>query len=169
MKRIKLLISVVSLAVCISALTFGVLAAIQNTNSVIGKIAFNAEDCYVEVSVNVEDALDSNKNTYVSEFTNATRVTDGMTWKFTKAMYFNDVDVPTEPAIPNVSSIVPIKINFVIANKNDKSAVIVTATNTDTNLTNKCNLSWTNNNSEIGPEQNLTLTLTIDIDFWESP
>ena len=161
MKRLKLLISIVSLAICISALTFGVLAAIQNTNAVIGKIAFNAADCYVEVSVNVEDALDANKNTYVSEFSDATRITDDTTWKFTKAMYFDDVNVPTEPAVPDVSLIKPIKINFVIKNVNEQSAVVVTASNSDTNLTEKCNLSWTNNNSEIAPSQTLVLTLTI--------
>ncbi len=117
-KRIKLVLSICILALCLSTLTFGVLAAVQKNNQIEGEIGFNADNCDVSISASVEGAVKEDGSANNANLA-TTKVTDNLVWKIPDVLCFDEKNYPTIPDIV---------ITFVVTNNSTNVAVKVTAT-----------------------------------------
>lgn len=117
-KRIRLVLSVCILALCLSTLTFGVLAAVQKSNQIKGEIGFNADNCDVSISAMVTGAVKTDGSANNASFPTTT-VTAELAWQIDDVLCFDESNYPTIPDIV---------ITFTVTNNSSTVAVKVTAT-----------------------------------------
>lgn len=101
-RKFNLLINIVTLCLCISAIAFGVYSAKQASLNVSGTIGFTAHNCDVKYTASVANASDADGNV-ISEtatppnVTTQTAIADGTTWTL-GSLYFDDLtnDTPLQ-------------------------------------------------------------------------
>ena len=118
-KRIRLVLSVCILALCLSTLTFGVLAAVQKSNQIKGEIGFNADNCDVSISAEVTAGAVKTDGSANNASFPTTTVTDELAWQIDDVLCFDESNYPTIPDIV---------IEFTVTNNSSTVAVKVTAT-----------------------------------------
>ncbi len=116
-KRIRLVLSICILALCLSTLTFGVLAAVQKNNQIKGEIGFSADNCNVSISASISGAVKEDGSANNANLATTT-VTDNLAWQINDVLCFDEKNYPTIPDIV---------ITFVVTNNSSTVAVKVTA------------------------------------------
>ncbi len=118
-KRIRLVLSVCILALCLSTLTFGVLAAVQKSNQIKGEIGFNADNCDVSISGVVTGAVKTDGSANNASFPTSIVTNDTRAWQINDVLCFDESNYPEIPDIV---------ITFTVTNNSSTVAVKVTAT-----------------------------------------
>ena len=114
-KKIRLILSICILALCVGTLTFGVLAAVTKNNQVIGDVNFSAEDCDVAIYASTEGALNVDGQTNSSTWSKE-HLKDSDTWTL-PVLCFDESNYPTVPDI---------KLIFEITNNSTVAALHIT-------------------------------------------
>ena len=118
-KRVKLVLSICILALCLSTLTFGVLAAVQKNNQIKGEIGFSADNCDVSISASVSGAVTENGLINNAKLDSTQVTNDDYAWQIRDVLCFDESDYPYIPDII---------ITFFVTNNSSTVAVKVTAT-----------------------------------------
>ncbi len=117
-KRIRLVLSICILALCLSTLTFGVLAAVQKNNQIKGEIGFNVDNVDVTISCFVRGAVKEDGSANNANFATQ-KVIESLSWEIEDVLCFDESDYPYIPDII---------ITFVVTNDSPTVAVNVKAT-----------------------------------------